>query len=291
MAYSSILISDGGKRNELFYRCLKSIQNNPPKGKFEVVVASDSDRWPETQYLLSEFKFPSKLVIVDNKEFERNTGLTHYFNNASLTNNAAFVNCNKYTQNVFLMGNEIIAYKDCFNEMIVKRTHYKQLIVSTTFDIPENILKRLNKDGSNINDVIGHCTDYPLASQNYHSDVTNYISMCHYSLWEAIGGYDERYCAGIAAEDSDFVQRCRAVPGFEMVRCGREAINLHQFHGGKTCYYEPKEEIIQREKWDSGVEINRTLYRNWNGQYRNSMPWKQAEFGIVNVIEINGEIK
>jgi hypothetical protein len=286
--FSSILISDGGKRNELFYRCLKSIERNPPKGKFEVVVATDNlQKWPETQYLLSNFNFSSKLVVVDNQEFEQKTGLTHYFNSPTLTNNAAFVNVNKYSQNIFLMGNEILAYKNVFNEMTAKRTTYQQFVVSTTYDIPESILKRLNRDGSNVDELIGFCTDYPLASQSYHSDVTNYISMCHVSLWNKIGGYDERYVAGIAAEDSDFIQRCRAVPNFEMVRCGREAISLHQFHGGKTMYYEPKQEVIDRDKWDRGVEINRKLYREWNGQYQNSMPWKQAEYGIVKVINVN----
>lgn len=285
LAMFSILMSNGGKRPALLHRCLTSIENSLGEGDYEVVVAQDNLDTTESLELLKGRKFKWKIVLVDNSIFTEKTGIKHFFNNPTVTNNAAFVHRNPASKQVFLMGNEIIAYKDVFKVMLSKHTDPKQLVLSTTFDIPESVLGQLDKDGTNVDSIIGHCTGFPLASLRYHSDVTNYISLCSASLWEYIGGYDERLAAGIAGDDSDFVRRCRVVDGFEIVRCGTEAVSLHQFHGGKNVYYDPKEEVIKMERWNQGLAINRIVYDAWDGQSDNKMPWKMAEHGVVEIIE------
>lgn len=267
----SILISSHN-RIELFRRTLYSINKNAPSCSFEVIVADDGSDDPIIQEL-EKYTFPWKFLKVDNQLFEEKTGIKHYHNCPALTNNCAFVH--SIGSFIFLMGNDAIAYDDAFNILLQEHgSHDGHFItVSTTYDIPLHLLNKLDMYGTNVNDVMrSRCAlNWPLASCTLHTDVTNYLSLCPRKTWAAINGYDERYCAGIAAEDSDFVRRARTLPGFRMFR-SISGISFHQYHGGKTMYYNPTE--IKQEKWDNGVKTNHKLYNAWDGRTtENQQSW------------------
>lgn len=275
----SILISSYN-REALLKRTLFSIAQNRPQLSFEVIVADDGST-DKLVDLLSIFNsaFPWKFISVDMAKFSQETGITKYHNNPSLTNNTAFVNSSgRY---VFLMGNECIAWKNAFNIMISEADQANSenyLVLSNTYDLPQNILNILDDYGANLTaNMVKYCQKWPLADKHYCSDVTNYLSLASRNLWEKLNGYDERYLAGIACEDSDFVRRARLTRNFQLVR--GQAISLHQFHNGKTIYYEPTERDMNPERWNRGVEINRVVYNEWDNQtVFNQQPWSIGKY-------------
>lgn len=278
----SVLISSYN-RVELFNRCIWSIANRPPSTEFEVIVVDDNST-EDTLSVLKSFscKLTWKFIRFDHKEFEKQTGIKRFFNNPSVTNNIAF----KHSSGdlIFQQGNEIIAYKDIYNTMIRDIPDSENFLVfSTTYDVSQGTLDQLDKYGTNITDkMVEDCYKWPLQSSSYRSDVTNYISLTPRSLWNAIGGYDERYMAGISSEDSDFVRRARALGDCKTVIS--EAISLHQFHGGKTRYYEPKANVVSRKRFDEGVAINHATYYNWNQKPQNPQKWPVGTYGIQEIL-------
>lgn len=284
MVIASILISSFN-RISLFRRTLWSIANNPPDCSFEVIVA-DEQSTDDILGELRKYTFPFKFIAIDMEEFTKKTGITKYHNNPSLSNNVAFNHSEG--SNVFLMGNECIATKGCFNRMLSDsaRLGADYIVFSTTFDVPQEVLNELDEYGTNLNSRhIMRCATWPLASDSYHSDVTNYISLTSRYSWDVVGGYDERYLGGIACEDSDFVRRLRTLHGFQLARSS--ALSLHQFHGGKTRYYEPTERQMSPEKWQAGLDINRKIYHAWDGGYENKQPWKTGRYGIKDIVKEN----
>lgn len=279
---TSILISSYN-RIELFQRTIWSIANRPPSTEFEVIVVDDNST-EDTLSVLKSFssKITWKFIRFDHNEFEKQTGIKRFFNNPSVTNNIAF----KHSSGdlIFQQGNEIIAYKNIYDKMIQDIPDSKNFLVfSTTYDVPQEILDQLDKYGTNLNDrMLEGCYKWPLQSINYRSDVTNYISLTPRSLWNAIGGYDERYMAGISSEDSDFVRRSRSLGN--CITVISEAISLHQFHGGRTMYYEPKANIVSRKRFDEGVSINHATYYNWNGKAENPQKWPIGTYGIQEIL-------
>ncbi len=282
----SILISSHN-RSGLFRRCLWSIAYRPPTVPFEVVVADDgSDE--DILGLLKEFSpcFPWKFIRVNVAEFEQATGVKRFFNNPSLTNNIAFRQSSG--DFVYLMGNEIIAYGNAFTRMLEEiqaptMANKSSLVFSTTYDLQQQWLDRLDTYGSNLTPfLLEQASRTPLQSSTYPSDVTNYLSLCPRSLWQAIGGYDERYLGGISSDDSDFVRRARALGAKTSIS---EAVTLHQYHQGKTCYYDPPASVITAARWKEGVDHNHAIYHAWDGQAINPQPWPWGTFGIVDIVD------
>lgn len=280
----SILISSYN-RLKLFKRTLFSIVKNKPLFPFELVIADDGS----TQDILSELHQFDKLlrwkfIKVDTEEFTKRTGLVKFHNNPALTNNIAF----KHSEGeyIFTMGNEVIAYANAFNQMldtVSTLKHNNYLILSKTYDVPQEVLNELDEYGSNLTEpMVWYCRKWPLADQDYKSDVTNYLSLTSRQVWLDIKGYDERYCGGIACEDSDWVRRFRTLPNAEIIRCN--SISLHQFHGGRTRYYSPVERGMNETKWDEGLQKNRKIYHEWNGQTKNPQAWEYGLYGVKEVI-------
>ncbi len=283
---ASILISSKDRR-PLLRRTLWAVANRPPSCEFEVVVCDDGSE----EDVLGELKtfssrFPWKFVSFDSAAFEEATGLKKLWGNPAVTNNVAFRHATGDL--IFQMGNEVIAVGDCFDNLLAdaesvsaRTPHW--LVVSTTYDCPPEVLDTLDSYGSNLcqQDVV-KCHKWPLQSSHYRSDVTNYVSLAPRSLWETLGGYDERYFAGIGAEDSDFVRRARALPDFRMEVS--DGTSLHQYHGGRTRYYRPDPRVISEAKWAEGVAVNRAVYDAWDGKAANSQKWAFGTIGIKEVL-------
>lgn len=275
----SILISSHN-RLSLFRRVLWAIANRGPQLPFEVVIADDDS----TEDILGEVKLYSSrfawtFIRLDPQEFERQTGLKKFHNNPAWSSNVAFRHSRgRY---VFLQGNEVIPVGDAYDRMLAELPA-GGLLFSTTYDLPGQYLNALDAYGANLSlGLVRACERWPLHSDDYRSDVTNYLSLCERSVWEGIGGYDERYYAGISAEDSDFVRRVRAMGVRTAIS---QAVSLHQSHGGKTRYYEPTDEAL-RARWEEGCRINHRLYHAWQeGVYQNQQTWEWGKLGIKEII-------
>jgi GT2 family glycosyltransferase len=280
----SILISSHN-RLPLLRRTLWSIAYRPPSVPFEVVLADDGSDDDILGLLRGEFAaaFPWKFVRVSVPEFEAATGVKRYFNNPALTNNVAF----KASRGglVFLMGNEVIAWEYAFDRMLEKAATLQAdgedwLLFSTTYDMGQQWLDRLDQYGSNLTaHLVAQCGRTPLHSEHYPSDVTNYLSLSPRSVWERLGGYDERYLGGISSDDSDFVRRARAMR--VRTQIVPDAVTLHQYHQGKTAYYDPPPSVITRGRWDAGVEHNHAIYHAWDGNFANPQTWPWGTFGVL----------
>ncbi len=289
---ASILISSYN-RKALFARTVWAIANRPPSVPFEVVVVDDGS----TENVLGELKlyssvFPWKFVRFDSEEFAAKTGIKKFHNNPCTSQNVAFKQASPTSEYIFQQGNEVIPWLNVYDQLIAdtpKDTdHY--LAFSTTFDVPKEYLDILDVYGANLTPgIVKECEKWPLQCKNYPgcqdylSDVTNYISLTSRKLWEKIGGFDERYFGGISAEDSDFVRRARCTPGFKQVIS--QGISLHQFHGGRTRYYWPKEDVISRQRFEDGCAINRCIFDDFiEGTYSNQQRFPWGTYGIKEVI-------
>lgn len=278
----SILISSYN-RTALFRRCLWSVAYRPPAVPFEVVVADDGST-EDVLGVLREFSacFPWKFVRVDSAAFERATGVARYHNNPAWTNNVAFRH--SLGRLVALMGNEVIATEGVFASLLDGNPEgVDWLTFSTTYDLRKEWLERLDAYGQNLTaNILKQCEQWPLQSEHYRSDVTNYLSVCPRAVWDKIGGYDERYVGGISSDDSDFVRRARAAGVRTRIADG---VTLHQYHAGKTAYYDPPADVITSARWDEGVRRNHAVYHAWDGTPRNPQPWPWGTLGVVDVTE------
>lgn len=284
----SILISSYN-RLPLFRRTLHSIARNPPSCEYEVVVADEGS----TDDILGELRkyssiFRWKFIKVEIDKLLSEVGVKKFFNNPALTNNIAF----NYSTGSFvcLQGNEVIATPNCYNSLLeqVNGEAY-QIKFSTTFDIPESILYQLDTYGSNISsNMIRECAKFPLAGKYLHTDVTNYLCLISRNLWNKVGGFNEEYVAGIGKEDSDFIRRCRKIPGWtdekNMFRANYESLSLHQSHKGRTMYYLPDSNIITQERWKQGEELSKKVWNRWDGTYNNPQPWTPGIVGVTKVV-------
>lgn len=283
---ASILISSYN-RLPLFRRTLWSIANRWSSAGdvgLEVIVAdegSDQDILGELKAFSSKFIW--KLIRVDHEDFTRKTGIKKFHNSPTLTNNIAF----KHSTGdlIFQQGNEILAWGDVYGRLIqdAPKDTPHWMVMSTTFDVPQQYLDTAGEYGQYITpETVKACYRWPLQSKEYRSDVTNYISLAPRALWEKLNGYNERYFGGISSEDSDFVRRARATPGFKQVIS--EGISLHQFHGGKTCYYNPKPSVISQQRFEDGCAINHAIYHAWDGTFQNPQKWSWGVYGVKEVI-------
>lgn len=227
--------------------------------------------------------FPWKFIRFDRAAFEKATGLKKFLNNPCVTNNIGFRHSSG--DFIFQQGNEVIPWVECYDWLLATpRPAEHRMVMSTTYDVPKQYLDLLDGYGTNLTQpIIDECQRWPLQSRAYRSDVTNYISVATRKTWEALRGYDERYYGGISAEDSDFVRRARCLPGFAQ-EVSSEAVSLHQYHGGKTTYYDPPPSLISRERWQEGVAINHAIFHNWDGTARNPMKWGVGELGVGEII-------
>lgn len=276
----SILISSHN-RIELFRNTIDSIVMFPPPCDYEVVVADDGST-DDILGMLQSFPIKGRFVRVDNEFFKKITGYEHYLNNPSLTNNVAF----RYSKGdqVALVGNDMFLCKDALSIILEesKLIEGDYLLFSTTFDLMGNPYDAI-RDKMNFT-TASKIFGFPLQHAIYcRTDVTNYLSLCNRALWEKIKGYDERYVGGVACEDSDFVRRARTAGATTKIV---NNITFHQYHGGKTMYYEPT--AYPSEKFQKGVGKNRLIYNDWDGHYENRQKWNWGTVGVTEVIEFGG---
>lgn len=302
----SILIS-AFERVSLTRRVLWSINEFRPSQEFEVVICDESPHYDILREL-RRYDFPWKYVKFCAETFEKETGVKKFFNNPSATNNIAFKQSRGEV--VCLQGNEVLATPKVYyrllastpkistgeyhcepgvfetpREIRIPQEHF--IVFSTTLDIPEEVVDKLDYFGENFTqEDLQKCYKFPLASPTFHTDVTNYLCLKSRKLWETVGGYDERYLCGIGKEDSDFIRRCRKVPGWldknNMVRSTH--LSLHQYHGGRTWWYNPKPNVITQEKWTAGERLSKTIWDQWDGTHENKQPWPWGQIGVVDVI-------
>lgn len=283
---ASIIISSHN-RLALIRRTLWSIATRPPKCDYEVVVCddgSDEDILGELRQYSS--RFPWKFIRVDVAKFEVETGVKKFFNNPSHTNNVAFRHSTGDL--IFQQGNEVIAWGYVYDQLIEETRGCGDLFLafSTTLDVPKEVLGIIDPYGANLHPgMVEYCKKWPLATPAFHTDVTNYISLSSRKLWETLGGYNEEFVGGLGKEDSDFVRRCRAIPGWKDETNLRRsmALSLHQFHGGRTWHYMPDPAVITQERWVEGERLSKAVWDRWDGTHKNPQPW---EFGTCGVTEI-----
>lgn len=287
------IVISSHKRLPLLQRTLFGIVTRVPKD-IELVVVDDckeEDVFPILRQFTSRIKYT--LIRVDNSQFEEETGVKHFFNCSALTYNVGFKHA--HGDLIFMQGNEVIPWDGCYARMLEDTKGFWEgqigsdpvgdywMVMSTTYDVPNEIVQVLDPYGSNLSQkMVDYCKQWPLQSRDYRSDVTNYISLTPRALWEEIDGIDERYMGGISSEDSDFVRRARCLPGFDMMIS--EGISLHQFHAGKTKYYNPKPSVITQERFREGVEINHAIYHSWDGSQKNGQSWPWGEIGITDLM-------
>lgn len=282
----SIIISTRD-RLSLWRRTLWGIAHRLPPGEFEVVVCDDGS----DEDVLGELRsfspcFPWTFIRFDETAFAAATGLRKFLNNPAASNNIAA----RHARGAVLIqqGNEVIPTEGCYARLLADAPHGADptkpwLAFTTTYDVPPEVLRDLDDRGENLSiSHVERCLHLPLQSEHYRSDVTNYISAAPASLWDALGGYDERYHAGISAEDSDFVRRARKLPGF--AECLSPAVSLHQSHGGKTRFYDPPITTITPERWREGCEINHAIYHSWGGSVRSGQKWPWGTLGVGETI-------
>lgn len=278
----SIIISSHN-RLPLFRRSIWATARRIPKLPTEVIVVDDGS----TEDVLGELRlyssiFAWKFIRFDREAFEKQTGLKKFLNNPCATNNIGF----KASQGEIIIqqGNEVIPWEGCYDKLIADAPDAATwMVMSTTYDLPKQYLDLLDEYGANLTPgLVKACERWPLQSWSYPSDVTNYVSAASRATWEALRGYDERYYGGISAEDSDFVRRGRCLPGFKQAISF--AVSLHQFHNGKTTYYDPPPSVITKERWNEGVAINHAVYHSWDETARNPTKWAWGELGVGEVI-------
>lgn len=280
----SVLISSRDRAG-LFRRSLASLARDEPLravGPFMEVVVADDGSAEDTLSLLRGQPYPWTFVRCDRAAFTRETGVEPFWNCPAWTNNVAF----RFAQGQLIaqMGNEIIlpAGAATLKSLLADLPSAPHAwCASTTYDMPASVVAELDAEGANLSrGMVTRCTPFLLSNSNH---VPNYLSLFTRGVWEATGGYDERYLAGIGAEDSDFMRRAFSLPGFKMARS--PALSLHQYHGGVNHFYRPLPSVISEARLAEGVAINRVLYREWDGTVHNRQPWPAGTIGVSEVIK------
>lgn len=273
----SILISSHN-RLPLLENALRALDNNRPRGDFEVVIADEGSAEP-IEEMLRQFDFPITFIEVSMEEFTRETGIAKYHNNPALTNNIAF----KHSKGdyIFLQGNDIIACDNAYDKMMEAAIDSKSedfFGYCTTYNVySQELQNQINSGKTSLVKALLKIQQAVLQGPNRQSDVTNYLSICTKSLWEKLRGYDERYVAGQACEDSDFARRTRVLLKKNNYI---DAETLHQYHGDIT------HGITASGPLYPGLLTNRKLFYNWDGGHRNSQPWEPGTLGIKRVVQL-----
>jgi hypothetical protein len=281
----SIVVSAPASRLNLFRRTLYSIAVNPPSIPFELVCVDDTTDDSKYQAVKQEFHqykdiFHTTHIRVNNDLFHAETGLRHYCNSSVISANLGVAYANSTT--IFLQGNEVLALGRIYDNMLAKvPLHNNYLILSTTIDLPQSILDKLDIYGTNLDrEHIEPYLNRTLASTIYHSDVNNYCSAFSRQIWNMVGGLNVRFCEGIGCEDSCIVRRFRKITDFQLIRCGYDCLSAHQSHGGVTKF--GPQTTYDDSFWNEGIRRNRSIYDSWDGSIHSGNTYN-INAGVVEV--------
>lgn len=224
------------------YACLESILKNTQNISYEVILADDVST-DDTVYI---DKFVSNIIV------ERNE-----------TNQGFLRNCNKAAKKargeyILFLNNDTKVTKDWLDALVRLIDKDKSIgMVGSKLIYPDGRLQEaggiLWSDGSGWN--YGRLDDPNKCEYNYVKDV-DYISgasiMLRRSLWEQIGGFDERF-APAYCEDSDLA--------FEIRKRGLRVV------------YQPKSVVVHFEGVSNGTDVNGTGLKRY--QVENSIKLRE----------------
>jgi GT2 family glycosyltransferase len=269
---ASILISTHNNI-ALLRRALWSIATRPPDTPYEVILCDDGSEDNILKMLRDEFAsaFPWKFIKVSISQFEKRTGIKNTYHNPAWTNNVAFRHSKG--EFIYLMNSNVIVWDKAFSQLLPPIcTNSKWMTLSTTYKLDQRWWESLDAYGSNLtNSIVQTCNVKPLQSELNRTDVTNYLSVCPRSLWEKVGGYDERYAGGIGYEGPDFVRRVRVIGATATVM--PNSISLYQ---------QPSSELDD-EQYVIGEKNNQVLYEAWDGTYLNPQNWLCGNVGVMEI--------
>ena len=240
------------------YSCLFSVLKNTQNVSYEVIIADDvsSDKTKDIN------KYIKNINIIRNK---KNLGFLLNCNNAA-----------KYAKGKYLLflNNDTNVQKDWLKYLVdLIEKDEKIGMVGSKLIYPDGKLQEAGgiiwKDGSGWN--YGRLDDPDKPEYNYVKEV-DYISgaaiMIKKSLWEEIGGFDERYVPAYF-EDSDLAFEVRkkgykvmyqpksVVVHFEGISHGKEiseGIKAYQIENRKK-FVEKWKDVLEKENYNPGENV------------------------------------
>jgi glycosyltransferase involved in cell wall biosynthesis len=276
----SIIISSY-KRLHLLKRTLYSLNKNRPEMDIEVVIADElSGESPQILEELRKYDFKWKYIECDVKEFEAKTGLKKYYNNAAWTYNIGLVQSEGKL--IGVLGNDIILYRNAVEQLIdaaINSGVEDYIAFSSTYNTHKNLITALDEYGTNLKeeDIQWCYNNLPLHTPYIKSDVNNYFSISPKQTLMKINGWRAEYINGIACEDSCVSRRIHFIPNSKKFVVGT-SITFHQWH-------ESKQFESDKGFWNEGVERNRKLFYNFDGNYYCKQPWPIGEQGVRKIIK------
>ena len=260
----SVIIPSYGKPG-LTLQCLKAIAQFPPSTPFEVIVADDASGDPGVE-LLREVD-GLRLEI-----YQTNLGFLKTCNRAAQLAKGEYL---------FFLNNDTVVCENWLEPLLAIFDRFPDAgLAGSKLLFPDGTLQEAGgivwNDGSASN--YGRSDDPDKPEYNYVREA-DYVSGCailiQRALWEALGGFDERF-APAYCEDSDLAFRVRAagrkvyycpfsaivhLEGLSLGKDVRSGIKAYQVANTRKLYQRWRE-TLSKEQFPPGAEIMRARDRS-----------------------------